>query len=102
MCVSIILIFVLNNKTKNSLANGATIVRCFYYTHYYYSGPGDPRLQILLEAGSDMEGAPFCAPTVIDGVTPKMALWREETFGPLIAIATFSTEAEVHTELDCT
>jgi len=70
---------------EDALANGATLRA---------GGPGDPRLQILLEAGSDMEGAPFCAPTVIDGVTPKMALWREETFGPLIAIATFSTEAE--------
>ncbi len=36
----------------------------------------------------------FFPPTVIRGITPDMACWREETFGPLIAIASFQDEAE--------
>ena len=36
----------------------------------------------------------FFAPTVVAGVTPDMACWREETFGPLVPIATFNGEEE--------
>ncbi len=36
----------------------------------------------------------FVEPTVLSGVTPKMLVMREETFGPVIAIAAFSSEAE--------
>jgi succinate-semialdehyde dehydrogenase/glutarate-semialdehyde dehydrogenase len=37
----------------------------------------------------------FFAPTVLDGVTPDMRLWREETFGPVAPLACFDTEEEV-------
>lgn len=37
--------------------------------------------------GSDL----FYQPTVLDGVTPDMAVFREESFGPIIPITTFST-----------
>lgn len=36
----------------------------------------------------------FVAPTIFDGVTPEMALWRDEVFGPVLAVTTFRTEAE--------
>lgn len=36
----------------------------------------------------------FCAPTVLSGVTAEMALWTAEIFGPVIAVRTFSSEAE--------
>jgi len=36
----------------------------------------------------------FFPPTVLTGVTPDMLVCREETFGPVIAIATFASEAE--------
>jgi succinate-semialdehyde dehydrogenase/glutarate-semialdehyde dehydrogenase len=36
----------------------------------------------------------FHQPTVITGLTPAMRLFREETFGPVAALASFSTEAE--------
>jgi len=42
------------------------------------------------EAGS---GA-FFPPTVLSGVTPECAAFREETFGPLIAVASFDGEDE--------
>lgn len=69
----------------DALAHGAAL-RC--------GGADDARLRPLRAAGAETEGAPFCAPTIVDGVHPGMALWREETFGPLVAVASFSSEAE--------
>ena len=34
----------------------------------------------------------FVGPTVFDQVTPDMAIWREEVFGPVLAISTFESE----------
>ena len=36
----------------------------------------------------------FFAPTVIDGLTPQMLCWREETFAPLAPVMRFTTEPE--------
>ena len=36
----------------------------------------------------------FVAPTVLTGVTPDMAIWREEVFGPVLCVMEFDTEAE--------
>lgn len=33
-------------------------------------------------------GSRFVAPVILDGVTPEMAIWQEEIFGPIIAIRT--------------
>ena len=41
-------------------------------------------------SGADL----FVEPTVLTGVTEQMSLWREEIFGPVIAIRTFRTEEE--------
>jgi len=41
------------------------------------------------------EGHLFFPPTVISGVTRDMCCFREETFGPLVPMASFRTEAEV-------
>ncbi|PCM42926.1 NAD-dependent succinate-semialdehyde dehydrogenase [Marinobacter sp. ANT_B65] len=41
------------------------------------------------------EGHLFFPPTVISGVTRDMYCFREETFGPLVPMASFRTEAEV-------
>ncbi|MFN0090823.1 MAG: NAD-dependent succinate-semialdehyde dehydrogenase [Acidimicrobiales bacterium] len=37
----------------------------------------------------------FYAPTVLTGVTPDMAIYREETFGPVAPVIVFDDEAEV-------
>ena len=37
----------------------------------------------------------FYAPTVLNGVTPDMLIYREETFGPVAAVIPFDTEEEV-------
>lgn len=36
----------------------------------------------------------FIEPTVITGVTRDHSLWRNEVFGPVLAVATFHTEEE--------
>jgi len=49
----------------------------------------------VLAGGSAMEGAgTFYLPTVVTGVEAGADIWREEIFGPVLAIATFSTEEE--------
>ena len=44
--------------------------------------------RVVVDEGS------FYAPTVITGVTPEMALFREEIFGPVAAVVTFTHEAD--------
>ena len=39
-------------------------------------------------------GPLFYAPTVLDGVTPEMELYRDETFGPVVSLYAFDTDAE--------
>jgi aldehyde dehydrogenase (NAD+) len=36
----------------------------------------------------------YLGPTVFDDVTPDMALWRQEVFGPVLGITTFQSEQE--------
>ena len=36
----------------------------------------------------------FIEPTIFTGVTPGMALWREEVFGPVLAVTAFTGEDE--------
>jgi alpha-ketoglutaric semialdehyde dehydrogenase len=37
----------------------------------------------------DPEGGLYCHPTIVDGVTADDALYRTETFGPIVGVATF-------------
>jgi succinate-semialdehyde dehydrogenase/glutarate-semialdehyde dehydrogenase len=37
---------------------------------------------------------PWVTPTVLDGVTREMAVWREEVFGPVAPVTTFADDAE--------
>lgn len=46
-----------------------------------------------LELGGKRDGTYF-EPTVLSGVTPKMPVFKEETFGPAIGITTFETDEE--------
>lgn len=47
----------------------------------------------IVQGGNTEEGI-YVQPTVIDGVTPNSALFREEIFGPVLCVTTFKTEAE--------
>lgn len=51
------------------------------------------RDKLGLVAGGKTHGA-FVEPTVVDGVTPEHGLFREEVFGPLLAITTFTSVSE--------
>ena len=42
----------------------------------------------------DKIGPNYIEPTIITNITPDMALWHTETFGPVISIITFTTEEE--------
>jgi vanillin dehydrogenase len=46
-----------------------------------------------VRAGGGNDGL-FFEPTVLDGVTPDMAVWTEETFGPVAPVITVSDEEE--------
>lgn len=40
------------------------------------------------------DGGLFVPPTIFTGVTASMRVWREEVFGPVLAVMRFETEAE--------
>ncbi len=46
-----------------------------------------------LEIGGKSQGAYF-EPTILSGVTPEMAVFSQETFGPVLAVTTFDTVDE--------
>jgi succinate-semialdehyde dehydrogenase/glutarate-semialdehyde dehydrogenase len=51
----------------------------------------------VIAGGGRADGFPtqlYYRPTVVDGVTAEMAVNREETFGPVAAVATFSDEEQ--------
>lgn len=39
----------------------------------------------------DLEAGLYCHPTIVDGVTADDDLYKQETFGPIVGVATFST-----------
>ena len=43
---------------------------------------------------SDLGSGWYIEPTIFDAVTPSMRLFREEVFGPVLAVTTFETEDE--------
>ncbi len=43
----------------------------------------------------DLEHGFFVAPTVFAGVTPEMTIWREEIFGPVLAVTAYDDFDEV-------
>ncbi|WP_344957304.1 aldehyde dehydrogenase PuuC [Zobellella aerophila] len=51
---------------------------------------------LLALDGRDQTGN-FMGPTVLEGVRPNMAVSREEIFGPVLAVTTFTTEQEALT-----
>jgi len=47
----------------------------------------------LTEDGMDKGN--FYAPTILSGVTPEMAIYREETFGPVAPVVPYDNEADL-------
>jgi gamma-glutamyl-gamma-aminobutyraldehyde dehydrogenase len=50
--------------------------------------------KLELVEGGRTEGGAFIEPTVVDGVTRESSLFREEVFGPLLSVTTFSSVSE--------
>jgi len=50
---------------------------------------------VLCGGSQPAEGGLFFSPTLLTAVTPEMSLYREEIFGPVVAVYKFSTEEEV-------
>jgi acyl-CoA reductase-like NAD-dependent aldehyde dehydrogenase len=44
----------------------------------------------------------FVQPTIFVDVTPEMAVWKEEIFGPVLAVRTFATEEQAVREANDT
>ncbi|KAL6761955.1 Aldehyde/histidinol dehydrogenase [Haematococcus lacustris] len=55
--------------------------------------------QLLTGGGrpSHLASGYFLQPTVFTGVKPHMRVWREEIFGPVLSVMTFTSEAEALT-----
>lgn len=51
--------------------------------------------RVLAGGARHARGGHYYAPTVLADVTPDMAIYREETFGPVAAVIPFHTEQEV-------
>ena len=47
-----------------------------------------------VKLGGDAPNGHFLSPTILTGVDQDSKIWKEETFGPVIALRTFSTEEE--------
>jgi gamma-glutamyl-gamma-aminobutyraldehyde dehydrogenase len=60
---------------------------------YVETGSRDARLVTGGASMSDTEGF-FAQPTIFADVDPSSAIWREEIFGPVLAITPFDTEDE--------
>jgi succinate-semialdehyde dehydrogenase / glutarate-semialdehyde dehydrogenase len=48
----------------------------------------------VLHGGAPDGSSRIIAPIVLSGVTPEMAIWREEIFGPVVTLRTASDEAD--------
>ena len=55
----------------------------------------DNGAKLVLGGKRTDDGVCFLEPTIISGVTDKMRLFREETFGPVAPLIAFETEEEV-------
>lgn len=72
---------------------GAIVDRTQYERVLDYIRRGVAEGAVLRGGGEPLEGAGlFIPPTVFDGVTPAMAIGREEVFGPVLAVFGFDSE----------
>ncbi len=65
----------IDNLVNTAVGNGARLL----------AGGGRP---------PGIEGGHYYAPTVLADVTPSMALFNEEVFGPIVSLTTFENEAD--------
>lgn len=72
------------------LMNAGAVEKCVAHVQDAKSKGG----RILTGGGRHEAGALFFQPTVIADLTRDMAIWKEETFGPVAPVMAFETEEE--------
>jgi succinate-semialdehyde dehydrogenase len=72
------------------LMNAGAVEKCVAHVQDAKAKGG----RILTGGGRHQAGALFFEPTVIADLTRDMAIWKEETFGPVAPVMSFETEAE--------
>jgi succinate-semialdehyde dehydrogenase/glutarate-semialdehyde dehydrogenase len=83
---------VLDSTDIGPLVNTAAVAKVQRHVSNALAGGAN-----LHQGGKPMEhlGPTFFQPTVLGGLTEKMAIFQEETFGPVIAVMPFTSEKEV-------
>ncbi|OXY83799.1 aldehyde dehydrogenase [Oceanimonas doudoroffii] len=85
----------LGNPLESDTQLGATIGRTHYDSIWEYIEKGKAEGATLRCGGNRIEGKGyFIQPTVFDDVTPDMTIAKEEIFGPVLAVISFTDEEE--------
>ncbi|KAI8930974.1 hypothetical protein NX059_011986 [Plenodomus lindquistii] len=86
---------VLGNQWSEGTFQGPQVTKQQYERVLSYINVGKEEGATLVEGGEKAEGKGyFVKPTVFTYVAPSMRIWKEEIFGPFVAIATFETEED--------
>lgn len=86
------------NPLESSTVMGAIVDQAQLDNVMRYIGLGQTEGARLLAGGQRVEpvaGGCYVQPTVFDGVTPSMTIAREEIFGPVLSVLSFTDTAEV-------
>lgn len=86
------------NPLESSTVMGAIVDQAQLDNVMRYIGLGQAEGARLLAGGLRVEpvaGGCYVQPTVFDGVTPSMTIAREEIFGPVLSVLSFTDTAEV-------
>lgn len=86
------------NPLESSTVMGAIVDQAQLDNVMRYIGLGQSEGARLVAGGQRVEpvvGGCYVQPTVFDGVTPSMTIAREEIFGPVLSVLSFTDVAEV-------
>jgi acyl-CoA reductase-like NAD-dependent aldehyde dehydrogenase len=86
------------NPLDKSTVMGAIVDQVQLDNVMRYIGLGNSEGAKLLAGGSlatPVQGGCYVQPTIFDGVTPEMTIAREEIFGPVLSVLSFTDAADV-------
>jgi len=86
------------NPLESSTVMGAIVDEVQLNNVMRYIGLGESEGARLVAGGQRVQpvaGGCYVQPTVFDGVTPSMTIAREEIFGPVLSVLSFTDVAEV-------
>lgn len=86
---------VVGDPFKEETFQGPQVTKAQYEKVLSYVETGKKEGATLVSGGKTVDGKGFfVSPTVFTDVTPKMAIWQEEVFGPFAVIGKFVDEAD--------